>query len=744
MTQQVDIPTVGLLLEQTLGHVSHGRNLRNSLLDADEADVRCRDLPFDALGPLDRLPPRSNWTIRAGLAARAALREMQHEAPLDALLVHTHVPATLLGSVMNHLPTVISIDATPHQIDTLGAAYEHRVHPGPIESLKWRLHRKTFQQAASLITWSDWAADSLVSHYGVDRRLIDVIPPGVVNSQWRRRAPRDVDIDVVRVLFVGGDFERKGGGLLLDAVELLNQHEEVRAGRRRIELHLVTSTTRPAGPGVHFHTALTPNSPELIELYHRCDVFALPTRGDCSPLVLAEAAASGLPAVTTDVGAIRETVIDGVTGHLVEPTVQGLIGALSMLVFDDEHRERLGRAAAEHAASTMDAEANAGRILHKLIEHARPSETSGKVVLTVSGKVDSTIRDEIAAGARPLADYVAISDATGASLVDHDTLRTERSVLASIVQRVAGTDVAMAFHLFRRRHRLDVVITDGEQVGLPLAAMLRFAGRARMRHVMIGHRLSSPKKTILIRLLGLDRGVDEVLVYSTSQLEVARALFDRPAQRARLIDFMVDTGFFSPRTAPGESAPRPLICTAGREYRDYPTLIEAVRDLDVDTVIASASPWSKRADNARQTDLPAHVEVTSLSQRELRDHFARSAIVVVPLQPTNFQAGVTTILEAMAMAVPVICTATVGQIDVVVDGVNGRYVPPGDVAAMRRAIEELLADPDAAAAMGRRGRELVETRADVLLYADQIAEIVDWHLGIARPAAVDPVRADRA
>ena len=68
----------------------------------------------------------------------------------------------------------------------------------------------------------------------------------------------------------------------------------------------------------------------------------------------------------------------------------------------------------------------------------------------------------------------------------------------------------------------------------------------------------------------------------------------------------------------------------------------------------------------------------------------------------------------------------------VVDGANGRYVPPGDVAAMRRAIQEILADPDEATAMGRRGRDLVETHADVRVYAARIAEVVRWHLGAGR------------
>jgi len=94
---------------------------------------------------------------------------------------------------------------------------------------------------------------------------------------------------------------------------------------------------------------------------------------------------------------------------------------------------------------------------------------------------------------------------------------------------------------------------------------------------------------------------------------------------------------------------RPLIVTAGREFRDYPTLIDAVVGLDIDVVIASASPWSRRADNARDTDIPDNVTITKLPQYDLRDLYDRADLAVVPLQPVDFQAGITTILEAMSM-----------------------------------------------------------------------------------------------
>lgn len=66
---------------------------------------------------------------------------------------------------------------------------------------------------------------------------------------------------------------------------------------------------------------------------------------------------------------------------------------------------------------------------------------------------------------------------------------------------------------------------------------------------------------------------------------------------------------------------------------------------------------------------------------------------MVPVENVDYDARVTVIAEAMAMGPAVIVTRTGGQVDFVRDGVEGRYVPPGDAVALRAAIEDLLARP---------------------------------------------------
>ena len=92
----------------------------------------------------------------------------------------------------------------------------------------------------------------------------------------------------------------------------------------------------------------------------------------------------------------------------------------------------------------------------------------------------------------------------------------------------------------------------------------------------------------------------------------------------------------------------------------------------------------------------------------------------MPLIDVEFQAGVTTILEAMSMGKPVVCSKTRGQTDVLRDDETGVYVPPGDAPALREAITRLLDDPERAARLGSAARDWVVEHADIERYADRL------------------------
>jgi glycosyltransferase involved in cell wall biosynthesis len=63
-----------------------------------------------------------------------------------------------------------------------------------------------------------------------------------------------------------------------------------------------------------------------------------------------------------------------------------------------------------------------------------------------------------------------------------------------------------------------------------------------------------------------------------------------------------------------------------------------------------------------------------------------------------------TVVEAMALGTPIVAAAIGGLVELLGDGVEGRQFKAGDAVDLRRVIHELLVDPEALAAMGRRAR----------------------------------------
>lgn len=347
---------------------------------------------------------------------------------------------------------------------------------------------------------------------------------------------------------------------------------------------------------------------------------------------------------------------------------------------------------------------------------------SKPVLVTVSGTIPPDLIPSIAAQRRPRADYIEIAVSSDGELLDRPMVRAELGPIGSLLERLAGPDVAMAVACALRRSRHRVVFTDGEQVGIPYAIISRLL-RQRPLHVMVGHRLSAPKKVWLHRWLRLEQCIDLLVVYASEQRRHAIEELRYPPDRVILHPFMVDTEFWQPDGLEVDGCTRPLIAAVGQELRDYRTLVEAVRGVDADLFIAAASPWSKRSDSSAGIDLPPNVHVGRLDQFALRQLYAEASLVVVPLQETDFQAGITTILEAMSMGRATICTRTDGQTDTIVDGETGRYVPPRDVPALRATIEELLGDPEECDRLGKAARRWAEGNADIKRYADDLAEL---------------------
>jgi glycosyltransferase involved in cell wall biosynthesis len=351
---------LGFVMEQTLGQVTHDQNFRNWVVHDPDVAPTWMPIPFDAPDRWSRLPwVRSNWTLRASLRARHQVRAALRSDRFDGLFFHTPVTALFAQRLMAKVPTVVSMDATPLNLDSMGASYGHVPSASRhIEALKNALTRRTFECARTLIVWSEWARQSLIRDYQVEPTKIQVIPPGIDLQRWSFRRDRGDDGRPLRLLFVGGDFRRKGGEVLLTAFR--------RDLMDRCELDIVTRDDIDVSDlrGVRVHRGLNSNAPGLLALFAEADVFVFPTLGDCLPIVIMEAMAAGLPVVATNVGAIREEVEHGVTGLLTAANdAVGLADAVLQLLADSQKRRQMGLAGRRAAERLFDAEVNYRRVL---------------------------------------------------------------------------------------------------------------------------------------------------------------------------------------------------------------------------------------------------------------------------------------------------------------------------------------------------------------------------------------------
>ena len=133
------------VLEQVLGHAVHGRNIQRAL--DDETDISPTVIPVGQrrAGLASRLPLLGSWSFEASMAARAGLRSRLSAGHADAVFIHTQVATLLAGDLMRRVPTVISLDATPVNFDSLGAGYGHGRQPEAVE--RWIRYYESEREA---------------------------------------------------------------------------------------------------------------------------------------------------------------------------------------------------------------------------------------------------------------------------------------------------------------------------------------------------------------------------------------------------------------------------------------------------------------------------------------------------------------------------------------------------------------------------------------------------------------------
>jgi glycosyltransferase involved in cell wall biosynthesis len=289
------------------------------------------------------------WMTRHALHGYAAsLRSAIAQHRPDAVLSISSQHLALLGPCQ--VPTFMVSDAPWMAYQDAYAAYDPR--PWRAEAFA-RLEAQAARHTRAVIYPSPWACREAQERFGLPASRVVLAPFGA--NRFCGRTELEVSGMIerrldgpVRLLFVGKDWERKGGPLALATLRAL------RAQGVNARLTIV-GCRPPLEPGDVEHVNalgfLSANDPAQARLLERAfiksDLFILPSKAECYGLVLAEAQSYGLPCVALNVHGLPGVVEHGVTGLLFEPgaAAHTVASAIRSLAVDPLRYRAMARAA---------------------------------------------------------------------------------------------------------------------------------------------------------------------------------------------------------------------------------------------------------------------------------------------------------------------------------------------------------------------------------------------------------------
>lgn len=313
--------------------------------------VRCTNL----LGPLADFAPRA---LSIPLAD-SRLPEMIEAGDYELIHIHNLFPPRAAERIANACrrsgtPYVI----TTHGFHEMSRYADMRGFKGVMRTISDRMVQKPFERivagAAGLFALSEFDAD-LLRGMGVPAERIHLVTNGV--NEYYLAAPSAQEAGKARekfqlgaapkLLYMGSLHGYKGVDTFLESLKhVKGDFQAVVAGRFKDPSEpegLMAKAGLSAGLRKKVVFTGGVSDAELRALYHGCDVFVYPTRGDTLPLVVLEAMAGGLPVVSTTVGGIPFQVQSD-CGLLVSPDdPQGVARAVQQLLSDAGRRREMGR-----------------------------------------------------------------------------------------------------------------------------------------------------------------------------------------------------------------------------------------------------------------------------------------------------------------------------------------------------------------------------------------------------------------
>lgn len=234
--------------------------------------------------------------------------------------------------------------------------------------------RRALKSATAAIFSSDWAKQSASQEIGTDEYIHVVEFGASIATRSEPSTPVPLGSkEMVQFLFVGTDWERKGGQAAVAVVEQLNKE-----GYRSV-LHVVGVNIDGLPECCKVHGFLRKSDPDetllLNELFSTSHFFILPTAADCTPVVFPEASAFGLPSLSVITGGVSSAVKEGVNGHLFprETFVTDCVEQVKELYDHPDQYLTLRKRSFDHYQNELNWESAATRVL-QIMQKKQPQQ----------------------------------------------------------------------------------------------------------------------------------------------------------------------------------------------------------------------------------------------------------------------------------------------------------------------------------------------------------------------------------
>lgn len=252
-----------------------------------------------------------------------AIKELEKKSKIDLFHFTDAREALFFNS---KIPIVGNVNDT-YAIDIKSPSYYRRYYTDWIS--RWlyystihQLEKITYPRLNAIITNSHFTSNVLISKYSINPNRVYTIHKSIDLNLYINPSKMINSDHPPRILFVGGNMQRKGLPTLISAapqiIETFPNCEFLIVGKDKAENKLKT-ITKKIGVNDHFIFLGWKDQQQLIQLYRNANVFVLPSLTEAFGVVILEAMACGIPVIASNVGGIPEIITNGENGITIPP-----------------------------------------------------------------------------------------------------------------------------------------------------------------------------------------------------------------------------------------------------------------------------------------------------------------------------------------------------------------------------------------------------------------------------------------